>query len=150
MADHGDLLEAAAVSYLSTLTWGSDLTGGAGLRIYAGANNLEKDGARIVCYVDGPMPERIPFTRNRDAELVIELRTPVAEDADATTTQLANHTANRNTLQAALEDATIYTGAALTTAGVHVYQVTDVSCENSQDESGWVNTWRLKTFSVPL
>jgi len=144
MADHGDLLEAAAVDYLSALTtWGDDL----GTRIYAGANNLDKDGARIVCYC-GELTEDPPFSRNRWADLTLELRTPVGEDPEAAATQLALHTVNASALQAAVEDDGLVLG--LTNASLHVYAVTERNGETQQDESGWLAMWKLRVYSIPI
>ena len=146
--EHPQSIEAAVVAYLSAITpspWSEDLTNDNGdLRIFAGANNLDKDGTRIVVYCDGDLTEAPPFSGNRWADIVVELKTPVVDDGGAS---LAYYETNA----AALKDAIMaddLVDQLNTAGGIYFYQIIERNPYREQDENSWTSGFRLRAYSI--
>lgn len=145
--EHPQAIEAAVVAYLGAITpspWAEDLTNDSGdLRIYAGANHLDKDGTRIVCYCDGELTEQPPFSGNRFADVVVELKTPVQEDGGAS---LTLHETNADALKDALMADDLQTQLNAV-GGIYFYQIIERNTYREQDENAWTSGFRLRTYS---
>jgi len=150
VAEHAELLETAFVDYLlgiSPSPWDANLSGTIGLRIFPGENNLEKDGACILCYCSD-LTEDIAFSGNRWADFTVELKTPFNVDPDDPDADLLSHQANAAALSNAINDTTLI--ASLNSSSLLVYSITEKSPHRSQDESSWVSGWSLKVYSCKL
>jgi len=148
---HIELLENAFVNYLKSLNVWT-----AGLLILAGENNLDKDAARIVAYVDGGEleDEEPPLSGNRPANVVVELRTPFSkltakEIAAGSTQPLLKHQANAAALQAAILSDTLDDQLTAAIAGFTVMGIYNRSELYGQSENYWMGGWRVRLLSCP-
>lgn len=146
---HIELIENAFKNYLSSLDVWSD-----GLLIFAGENNLDKDAARIVAYVEGGEleDEEPPLSGNRPAVVVVELRTPFSkltakEIAAGAIQPLAKHQANAGALQTAILSTTLDDQLTSAIAGFTVMGIYNRSEIYGQEENYWMGGWRIRLLS---
>jgi hypothetical protein len=165
--EHPRLIEESMREYLLGLDprpWGTSLTGSgdpAVPRIYAGENNLLKDGQNIVAFVEGDLgDEDPPMSGNRWADLIVRLKTPARISAAGTEVEgLEEHQLMAAALQKAIlgdgTDAgniTCETLAARLSAAVDdftCFGITNRMPFRAQDDSGWVSGWTLRLYSCP-
>lgn len=163
--DHIELIEAASVAYLSTLTTGNPpvsvwpvtmVAPGGGLMIYPGENNLDKQGQRIVCYVAGNElgDEDPPNSGNRWAEITWELRTPVFRPTalqikTGVVDPLGQHKLAVEALEAAALDSTLPDNLTAAVAGFTCFGFSNRTQIREEQENGWMSGWRIKLYSCP-
>lgn len=150
---HIDKIENAFVNYLKSIDpnpWTS------GLLILAGENNVDKDAARIVAYVEGGdlEDEEPPLSGNRLAVVLVELRTPFSkltakQIAAGEAEPLAKHQANSDALQSAILAADLGDKLTAAIAGFTVLGIYNRSETYGQEENFWMNGWRVRLLSCP-
>ena len=149
--EHKELIEGAFVNYLAALdVWTESLN----VRIFAGQNNLDKDGARIVCYVDDVGQEDPPTSGNRTSDAFIELRTPFSkltakEKADGVVEPLIDHRSNAAALQSAILSITLPEDLSSAIAGFTCFGIIDRQPISEQQEGGWISKWKVNLHSCP-
>lgn len=153
--EHAELIEGAFVNYLSdaaNATWPASFDVG---RIFPGENNLDKDGQRIVCYLEGGDlgEEDPPLSGNRMTTVTVQLRTPfskltAAQKAAGQPEPLDGHKAVADALQSAITAANDENLTAAIT-GWTCFGLADCSPFREQEDNAWVSGWKLKIYSCP-
>jgi hypothetical protein len=156
--EHAQLLEVAFVNYLAGLQSGNPLVTiwPAGLNIYPGENNLDKNGIRIVCYVEGNAlgDEEPPNSGNRRFEISCQLRTPIRkltadEIENNTTDPFAQHQATATLLSSAILSNNLPTLLENSQAGLTVFGLTNRTQFREQNDGDWVTGWKVSGLSCP-
>lgn len=148
--EHPELIETAFVNYLTGLSVWS-----AGLLIFPGENNLDKDDARIVAYIDGEMgDEDPPNSGNRWADVIIELRTPFGqltakEVAANVADPLAVHKANAAALATAIESNTLPDQLTAAVDGFTCFGLAQRTPTREERPEYWSSGWKVRLFSCP-
>lgn len=149
--NHPTALENAFNNYLDSLIWPSELD------FYPGENNLDKDGPRIVSFIQGDElgEEDPPTSGNRWFEMTCELRTPffklTASQIAANVPQpLTQHQANADALQVAMLNTNICAllEAALPNT-VSIFGIIQRTPGDEQQDNGWLSTWKIRGLSAP-
>lgn len=155
--EHTQLLEQAFTNYLEDLTTGNPAVSvwPAGLVVYPGENNLDKNGQRIVCYIEGgQLGDEEPINSgNRNFDIICELRTPWRKLSDKdiasnVTDPFITHQAAASALQdgivASLPDLLMTAQAGLTIIGLK--NRTQIRL---QEDQAWVSGWKITGLSCP-
>ncbi len=155
MSEHAELIENAWVAYLlaiDPLPWLPSLSDdGGSFRIYAGENNLARDGQNIICYVDGDLgSEEPPLSGNRTGDVVIRLRTPVVKQVkDTDYDWLASHKAMADALQTSVLSIILPDDLTGAIGGFCCFGIIDRAPFREQDANSWTSGWRVKLHSCP-
>lgn len=150
--EHVKLIESAFVNYLNGIA-PSPWT--VGLLIYPGENNLDKDGARIVAYVEGDLGEEDPPTSgNRWADVIVELRTPFSKLTPAqvqanAVDPLTTHEANAAALQTAMLSVTLPDQLTAAQSGFTCLGLSERQPSRKQDGNYWSSGWKIRIYSCP-
>lgn len=162
--EHVELIEGAFVDYLFFAKNGAGASvwppGFDVARIFPGQNNLDKDGQRIVAYVDGDLGEEDPpNSGNRWADVIVQLRTPFSkltaeQKAKGSQEPLDLHKAVASALQVAIAGDGTATGiddVKLTSAidGFTCFGFSNRSPFREQEDNAWVSGWKLRMISCP-
>ncbi len=150
--EHAELIENAFVNYLTGLN--TIIAGNP--QILPGENNLDKTGARVVCYVpeEGVGEEDPPLSGNRICEVVVELRTPFSkltakELATGVTQPLVSHKANADALQVAMLAVGLPDSLTAAIAGFSCWGIINRQQMRDQKENYWGSGWQIKLLSCP-
>lgn len=161
MAEHAELIETSVVNYLLGLTsgdpaisvWSASLktTDGKSHRIFAGENNLDKDGQRIVAFVEGDLgPEDPPCSGNRWADVVVELRTPFSTPTQGADTVLPSHKANAAALEAAILTSSLPELLTDSVVGFRCFGLDgNRQPMRHQDSNYWSSGYKFRLYSCP-
>ena len=149
MAEHAELIENAFVNYLKTIgSFSADLL------IFPGENNLDKNDARIVAYIEGGDlgQEDPPLSGNHMTNVDVQLRTPfarltAAEKAKGVQEPLDQHKANAAALSTAILSASL--PDLLTTAGFTCMGIFSRTPKREQQDNAWVSSWTIGIYSCP-
>ena len=165
MADHASKLETSLVNYLLGIVsanppapaWPATLATSRGvLRIFAGENNVDKDGQRIVCAAEEFGQEDPPCSGNRWAFLNVELRTPFSIPSSGVDKAQPAHDAAATILESAIlamiPDYHLSTtpNGNNAVAGLTVFGTRgDRQPTRSQEENYWSSGYRFEILSCP-
>jgi hypothetical protein len=148
--NHPTLLENAFTLYFESLVWSSQLD------FFAGENNLDKNGPRIVSYIEGGElgEEDPPTSGNRWFEIVCELRTPffkltAAQIAANVPQPLVQHQANEDMLQSAITNINICALLETAQSGLSIFGITQRTPMREQQDNGWMSGWKVRGLSAP-
>jgi len=151
--NHPTLLENAFTLYLGSLIWPSQLD------FFAGENNIDKNGPRIVSYIEGGElgDEEPPTSGNRWFEITCELRTPAFkltanQIANNIPQPLAQHQANEDALQTAICNVNICSllENSSNPPVVTIFGIVDRKPGRDQEDNGWISTWKIRGLSAPM
>jgi hypothetical protein len=153
--EHIELIESAFVNYLATQVNAGASVWTDGLLILPGENNVDKDAARIVAYVEGDLGEEDPpLTGNRWADVVIELRTPFSKLTKAkieagAASPLEAHKANADALQTALLSVTLPEQLSAAIDGFTCFGLGNRTPTREQAPNYWSSGWKIRIYSCP-
>jgi len=145
--EHATLIEAAFTNYLSASIPNT-------CQVFAGENNLDKSGQRIVSYVEELGEEVPPLSGNRETLVVVDLRTPFnkltdAEVAAGNTQPLVSHQSIADDLQALILSTTLPDQLTAAILGFTCFGLVDRQPFREQNEKYWLSGWKVKIYSCP-
>src|ERR1700761_9500915 len=126
--EHPQLLEQAFAGYLTNAKSNNVSVWPGPMNIFAGENNVDKDGQRIVCYVpEGDVGgEEPPLSGNRKIVVTVELRSPFqtltpADKKNNVPDPLPSHQNLADILQAQMLSAGLADGLEAAQSGLTVF-----------------------------
>jgi hypothetical protein len=156
--EHTQLLENAFTNYLLGIQTGNPAASPWPplFNIFPGENNLDKNGQRIVCYVEGGQlgDEEPPNSGNRHFTISCELRTPirkltVQEVTDGLVDPYTIHSAVADTLQTAILNVNLPTLLEAAQANLTIFGLTNRTEFREQVHNAWISGWRVSGLSCP-
>lgn len=156
--EHSELVEGAFVNYLTLIVSGNPpaTVWPDGLNIYPGENNVDKDGQRIVCFIEGGEmgEEDPPMSGNRWCDCTLQLRTPFSKLTKAQKEAgedevLDSHKAAANALQTAALSETLELQLTAAIDDFRCFGVTSRTPIRDQQDNAWVSGWKIKLLSCP-
>ena len=153
MAEHAELIENAFVNYLKAI---NPYPFSADLLIFPGENNLDKNDARIVAYIEGGdlRQEDPPLSGNRMTSVDVQLRTPFsklapAEKAKGVQEPLDQHKSNAAALSTAMLSASLPDDLTSSQAGFTCMGIFSRTPKREQQDNAWVSSWTIGIYSCP-
>ena len=157
--EHTQLLESAFTNYLLDIQTGNPAASpwpATQFNIYQGENNLDKNGQRIVCYVEGNQlgDEEPPNSGNRHFVISCELRTPIRkltaqETAGGLVDPYTIHGTVADTLQTAILNINLPTLLEAAQANLTIFGLTNRTEFRDQVHDAWISGWRVNGLSCP-